>query len=322
MKSIALAFLVLSLVPAVSSAQAPAPLTLERKIPLGTVNGRIDHMAIDRARQRLFVAELGNDSLGVVDLGAGTVRHFTGLGEPQGIGYDAATDTVYVANGRDGSVRLFEHEALTPTSRIDLGSDADNVRIADGTVFVGHSSGALALIDPQRRQKIADIPLRAHPESFRIGATRIFVNLPDAQEIAVIDRAGRKEVASWRYREASANFPMALDDSAHRVAVVYRRPPVLAIFDAQDGHIAAKAATCGDADDVFIDGKRQRIYVSCGEGFIETFAFDQQLHSLGRTATAAGARTSLFVPENDRLYLAVRATGREPAAIWVFRPAP
>jgi DNA-binding beta-propeller fold protein YncE len=320
MKSIAFAFLLLSLVPAMSSAQAP--LTLERKIPLGAVNGRIDHMAFDPARQRLFVAELGNDSLGIVDLAAGSVRRIAGLGEPQGVGYDAATDMVYVANARDGSLRLFEHETLTPTSRIDLGSDADNVRIADGTVFVGHGSGALALIDPQRRQKLADIPLRAHPESFRVGAERIFVNLPDAQEIAVIDRTSRKEIATWRHREASANFPMALDDGAHRVAVVYRHPPALVIFDAQDGHVVAKTATCGDADDVFIDGKRGQLYVSCGEGFIEAFAFDQQLRSLGRIATVAGARTSLFVPENDRLYLAVRATGVEPAAIWVFRPTP
>ena len=321
MKSLALAFFLL-LVPILSNAQTPAPLALERKIPLGVVNGRIDHMAIDRARQRLFVAELGNDSLGVVDLGAGTVRHIGGLSEPQGVGYDAVTDTVYVANARDGSLRLFEHEALTPAGRIDLGSDADNVRIADGTVFVGHSSGALALIDPQRRQKTADIPLRAHPESFRIGATQIFVNLPDAQEIAVIDRQSRKEIAAWRYREASANFPMALDDNVHRAVVVYRRPPELVTFDAQDGHVVAKAATCGDADDVFIDEKRRQIYVSCGQGFIETFAFEQQLRSLGRIATAAGARTALFVPENDRLYLAVRATGHEPAAIWVFRPTP
>jgi hypothetical protein len=320
MNRMALAFLLLSLVPAVSSAQAP--LALERKIPLGAVNGRIDHMAIDRARQRLFVAELGNDSLGIVDLGAGSVRRIAGLSEPQGVGYDAATGTVYVANARDGSLRLFEHEALTQTGRIDLGSDADNVRIADGTVFVGHGSGALALIDPQRRQKIADIPLRAHPESFRVGATRIFVNLPDAQGIAVIDRASRQEIANWRHPKAGANFPMALDDDAHSVAVVYRHPPILTLFDARDGHILAETATCGDADDVFIDGKRGRLYVSCGEGFVEIFAFDQQLRSLGRVATASGARTSLFVPENDRLYLAVRASGSEPAAIWVFRPTP
>jgi hypothetical protein len=57
------------MVPAATEAQTSrAPLVLEAKIPLGEVRGRIDHLAIDVERQRLFVAELGNDTLGVVDL--------------------------------------------------------------------------------------------------------------------------------------------------------------------------------------------------------------------------------------------------------------
>src|SRR6266700_7241880 len=84
-----------------------APLVLEAKIPLGEVSGRIDHLAIDLKRQRLFVAELGNNSLGVVDLAAGKVmRRVEGLSEPQGVAYVPFTDSVYVANGGDGSVRV------------------------------------------------------------------------------------------------------------------------------------------------------------------------------------------------------------------------
>jgi len=49
-------------------AEQPAPLLLETKIPLGSVSGRIDHFAVDPGRQRLFVAELGNNSVGVIDL--------------------------------------------------------------------------------------------------------------------------------------------------------------------------------------------------------------------------------------------------------------
>jgi hypothetical protein len=60
--------------PAVTGAQtASAPLILEAKIPLGQVSGRIDHLGIDVKRRRLLVAELGNNSLGVVDLAAGKV---------------------------------------------------------------------------------------------------------------------------------------------------------------------------------------------------------------------------------------------------------
>ena len=70
--------------PAATGAQtASPPLILEAKIPLGEVSGRIDHLGIDVKRQRLLVAELGNNSLGVVDLKAGKVlSRIAGLSEP------------------------------------------------------------------------------------------------------------------------------------------------------------------------------------------------------------------------------------------------
>jgi YVTN family beta-propeller protein len=105
-------------------------LQLETKIPLGDVRGRIDHMAVDLKRQRLFVAELGNDSLGVIDFAnRKLIRTITGLKEPQGVGYEPATDTIYVANAGDGSVRLFEGSDYNSVGRIELGNDADNIRI-------------------------------------------------------------------------------------------------------------------------------------------------------------------------------------------------
>src|SRR5262249_23018066 len=132
---------------------------------------RIDHLAVDLKRQQLFVAELGNDSLGIVNLAAYRMRStLPGLKEPQGIGDEPSTDTVYVANAGDGSVRLLWAEDLTSKGRIDLGADADNIRI-DNTrnrVLVGYGKGALAVVDPKSRAKVADIPLKAHPESFQI----------------------------------------------------------------------------------------------------------------------------------------------------------
>src|SRR5262249_27472920 len=142
---------------------------VEAKIPLGDVNGRIDHMAIDLPRQRLFVAELGNDSLGVVDIKERKlVRRISGLKEPQGVAYLPSGDTLYVSNAADGSVRLFRGADFVPAGQIDLGDDADNIRIESRTnrIFVGYGSGALAVIDPATQSKVADIELKAHPESF------------------------------------------------------------------------------------------------------------------------------------------------------------
>jgi len=316
------------MLPALGSAQtASPPLVLESKIPLGEVIGRIDHLGIDLKRQRLFVAELGNDSVGVVDLAAGKVlRTIPGMSEPQGVAYVPFADSVYAANGSDGSVRVFRGDDLAPIARIELGSDADNVRV-DGRhnrVLVGYGKGALAVIDPTARTKAADIPLKAHPEGFQIDetGTRAFVNVPDAREIEIVELAGATN-RSLPMRDAGANFPMAIDGEAHRFLVVFRSPPILMALSTRDGHVVAKLDTCGDADDVFVDARRHRIYVSCGEGVIDVIEPGEGgYRRLARVPTVPGARTSLFVPELDRLFVAVRARSVEPAAIWVFEPTP
>lgn len=312
-----------------TGAAPPVPaqlLELEAKIPLGEVRGRIDHLAVDPRRQRLFVAELGNDSVGVVDLdGRKTLRTLTDLKEPQGIGYVTSTDTLYVANAGDGTVRLYQGEDLKPLGQIPLGSDADNVRVDEAAhrLFVGYGSGALAVIDTQSRQRLPDIPLRAHPESFQLDSagSRIFINVPDAREIAVADRLSAKQVASWSTGDLHSNYPLSLDAEHRTVLAVFRHPATVAAFDAESGRRLTMMATCGDSDDLFVDQKRRRLYVSCGEGYIQVFALEGTSYvSMGRIPTVSGARTSFFSPDLDRLYLAVRATGSSPASIWVYRP--
>jgi YVTN family beta-propeller protein len=316
------------LAPGAAAAQQAPVLELEATIPLGEVRGRIDHMAIDVTRQRLFVAELGNDSVSVVDLKErNVVRRIPGLSEPQGVGYLASTDALYVANGRDRSLRLFAGAQYAEAGRIGLGSDADNVRVdAEANhIVVGYGSGALAVIDAMSRRRIADVRLKAHPESFQLseGGSRAYVNVPNAREIAVVDLKAGRQIAGWPTRIAAANFPMALDEERQRVLSVFRGPAKLGVFAMQDGALVASPETCGDADDVFLDAKRHRAYVSCGGGAIDVIdAEDSAYRRIALVPTAAGARTSLFSSELDRLFLAERAQRGEPASIRVFRPVP
>lgn len=306
---------------------AASPLALEAKIPLGAVSGRIDHLAVDLKRQRLFAAELGNNSVGVVDLATGKLlRTLEGFKEPQGVGYEASTDAVYVANAGDGSVHVLRSEDLAPLGRIDLGSDADNVRI-DAThrrVVVGYGDGALAIIDPASRTKVGDVRLPAHPEGFQLveNGTQAAVNLPEAHQIAIAD------LASCTLRKIptgalAGNFPMAVDAAAHRILVAFRSPPMLAAFTLPEGRLAGRLPICADADDLFVDAKRSRIYVSCGAGAVDVLQPTADAYArLAQVPTVSGARTSLFVPELDRLFVAARASRSEPATIWVFRPMP
>jgi hypothetical protein len=146
--------------------------------------------------------------------------------------------------------------------------------------------------------------------------------VPDARQIAVVDPASGQQVATWRVHGFGSNFPMALTRDARVVATVFRSPPRLVLLDASNGAAVASIETCGDADDVFFDERRRRIYVSCGSGSVavaqDGYGGD---HNIGLIPTSSGARTSLFVPELDRLFVAKRAglLGGE-AAILVLRP--
>ena len=310
---------------ALPSARAEDLLALEAKIPLGDVSGRIDHLAIDLKRQRLLVAELGNDTVGVVDLAAKRVLHrITGLKEPQGVAYVEASDLIFVANGDDGSLRWFKGSDFSPVGVLKLGGDADNIRVdrAANEIVVGYGRGALAVIDAATGRKKSEITLPAHPEGFQlaVGDARVFVNIPDGRQIAVVDRAQGRQIARWSI-DARSNFPMALDEVGRRLLAVYRSPPTLAVFDIDRGSAIMTLRTCGDADDIFIDRRRSNVYVSCGDGTVAVIhQAGDNYRELARIKTNSGARTSLFVPEFDRLFVAVRERGREAAAIWVYRP--
>lgn len=302
-------------------------LVVADRISLGAVHGRIDHLAVDLARGRVFVAELGNGSVGVVDMRAQRViQRLTPLSGPQGVAYLASSDTLIVANGGNGTVHRFHGERLAAVGVLDLTADADNVRIdpSSSEVVVGYGDGALAVLDGVTGRKIADIPLPGHPESFQIetSGSRVFVNVPDVAQIAVVDRFTHKILAHWGLASARANFAMALDEQKEWLWVVYRQPARVAVFNTRSGKTLSDLPACADADDVFVDGRRQQAYISCGEGVVQVLGWrDGAIREVGRVATASGARTALFVPELDELIVAVPARGREPAALWVLRPS-
>src|SRR5439155_26111472 len=178
---------------------------------------------------------------------------------------------LYVANARDGSLRIFDGTSSQLLKSIALGDDADNLRYdsGDNQVWVGYGSGALGAIDKDGG-KMADIKLDAHPESFQLerNGSRIFVNLPRSRKIAVIDRQTKSVVTSWVTGGPQANFPMVLDEANHRLIVVCRTPARMVVLDTASGIVIATIPTVGDSDDVFSDQSRKRIYATGGEGGI------------------------------------------------------
>lgn len=303
------------------------PLILEATIPMTNAQGRIDHLAIDLRGQRLFVAALGNNSLEVIDLKTNKqVRTINGLAEPQGVAYLPTSNRVFVANGKDGSVRIFDGSSWKVLNSISYGDDADNLRYDSdsGHIWVGYGAGALGELN-QEGMKLTDIKLGAHPESFQLekNGARIFVNLPGSRKIAVVDRKTRTVVQSWGTGGPLANYPMALDEQDHRLFVITRLPARLIVLDTDDGKRIANLPVVGDCDDVFFDHKRRRIYAIGGDGEISVLQQRDGDHytELSRVKTVSGARTGLFSADLDRLYLAVRRQGSQSAEIRIYAPA-
>jgi len=305
--------------------QSNLPLKLVQTIPLPKVEGRIDHMSVDVKGQRLFVAALGNNTLEVVDLAQGKqVRSVTGLREPQGVAYLPEFDQVVVANGDGGTLRVFDAKSFASVSSSMLGDDADNVRYdASGSrIIVGYGAGALAFLDAKTRKLVGTVKLPNHPESFQLEKSRprIYVNVPNGNQIALIDSAKQAVTATWPVGEYGSNFPMALDEAHHRLFVGSRRPAKLVVFDTESGKQVTALDISGDTDDLFFDQQEKRIYVSAGEGNIDIINQVDADHyvSTAKIATASGARTSLFVPDLHRLYLAIPHRGAQEAAIRVY----
>lgn len=309
----------------VQAGTSQEPVTLLRSIELPRVEGRIDHLAFDSATSRLYVAALGNNTVEVLDLKAGThLRSLPGFSEPQGIAVAADTRAVAVANGQGDGLQLLNADDYRQGAVVRLGDDADNVRYdaAGRRLYVGYGDGALAAIDPAAGKPLGQVKLAGHPESFQLerDGPRVFVNVPNAKQIAVVDRASMKVTSTWPVTSAGANYPMSLDEANRRVFIGCRRPAKVLVFDTGSGKETSSFATVGDTDDLFYDAARKRLYVSGGDGFIDVVQ-DQGGNTFSRIAhlpTAAGARTSLFVAEQRRLYLAVPHRGNQRAEIRVY----
>lgn len=294
-------------------------------IPLPGVNGRIDHLAYDPIDQTVFIAELENKAVEAVNVSTRKVeRRLTGFDEPQGIAWSKSLGLLYVASG-DGKVKSFRGAGLAPDKTVDIGSDADNIRLDEAVqrLYVGHGDGGIAVLDARTLAHVGEMPVRAHPEGFQLWPTdgRIFVNVPKANEIAILDRVRVKQVGQWPNGASKANYPLAIDAAGGRVITVFRQPARIVSWDVARGKVSVDQPTCNDADDVFVDERRQRIYVVCGEGFVDVLS-NPALQRIARLPTTSGARTGLYRADADRLFIAARANGAANAALWVLAPAP
>ncbi len=304
--------------------ESPLP-QLMSTITLPNVRGRIDHMAIDESHGLVFVCALGNNTVEVVNLvTARWLQSIPGFSEPQGILFDAEQNRLFVTNGGDGSCAVLDASNFKTVKTIGGLADADNIRYerTSKTIYVGYGSGGLAAIDPMSLQTKFIVSLPDHPESFQLESNGhfVYVNVPHNQTIILVDRRTKSTLKSWPVREATANYPMALDEKGHRLFIGFRNPPCIQTLDLRSGKSLSSVPIGEDVDDLFFDAKRNRVYASCGGGEIDVFAAGGTRTPVlkGKIQTRKGARTSLLAGELNVLIVVAPAQEDQQAALLVF----
>jgi hypothetical protein len=312
-------------------------LKLIQKIPMPNIKGRLDHFGVDIDGRRLFLAALGDDqnTVEVIDLKIGKrVTSIPGQSKPQGVFYSPDFKKLFVANGGDGTCKIFEGNSLKLTDNLPIGTDADHVGYDPATkyLYVGYGdakSGGLAIIDTRSNKHIADIKTDARPGGIKIEQSKpqAFVTLAGATRLGVVDLKNRNVVRTWQTGVA-ANVALALDEGHHRLFDGVRDPATLIVLDTESGKQVSRLEGVFGIDDLWYDDAHKRVYASGGRGFEAGFVYVYQQKDVdhyelsGKVPTAPGAGTSFWSPQLNRVYVAAPSNGKEEAAILVFEPRP
>ena len=317
--------------------QDKSPLKLIQKIPMPNVKGRLDHFGVDLEGRRLFVAALGEgqNTVEVIDFKMGKrVFSIPGQSKPQGVFYSPDFKKLFVANGDDGTCKIFAADTFKLIDNLPIGTDADHVGYDPATkyLYVGFGdakSGGLAIIDTRSNKHITDINTDARPGGIKIekSTPQTYVTLAGATKLGVVDLKKREQVKTWP-TGVQSNVALALDEGHHRLFDGVRDPAKLIVFDTESGKQVSQVEGVSGIDDLWYDASHKRVYASGGRGFEVgyVYVYDQKdadhYELIGKVPTAPGAGTSFWSPELNRLYVGAPSNGKEDAAILVFEPQP
>ncbi|PYU35649.1 MAG: hypothetical protein DMG31_03435 [Acidobacteria bacterium] len=318
--------------------QDTSALKLVQRIPMPKVQDRLDHLGVDVPGKRLFIAALGDkqNTVEVIDLKSNQrTSSIPGQSKPQGIFYSPDFKKLFVANGTDGTCKIFAGDTFKLMGNLAIGTDADHVGYDPETkyLYVGvgdAKSGALSVIDTRTGAHIGDIKTDARPGGIKFDKSnaQIYVTLAGSSKLGVLDRKKREQVTTWAVAGVPGNVALAIDEKHHRLFAGSRMPPLLTVLDTETGKTITQVEGVDGIDDLWYDAAHQRIYASGGRGFDvgSVYVYQQRdadhYELIGKVSTSPGAGTSIWVAQFDRYYVAAPAHDKEDAAILVFQPQP
>jgi 6-phosphogluconolactonase (cycloisomerase 2 family) len=307
---------------------------------LNNATGRIDRMAVDLVSNRLYVAARSNGSIEMLEVATSKQQPpIAGLAEPSGVLVASDQRKLVVSCSGDNTVQVFtldDDGAPTFERTIKFEGETDAIRYdpAGNRVYVGHGRklGSFNLATGERGPSLE---LPGMPEGFLLdpGAERIYVNIAQAGVVAVVQRSEGGDLTletAWTLKDAKGNYPMALDPASGHLFVLTRNPSRFVLLDTKSGQQLGAMECTEDADDCWWDAVQKRIYVSAGGngGYVDVF---EQTRESGKITgytrvhqerTNVGCRTSVFVPEQRRLFVVAPQLGTDPTFVYVFLVGP
>jgi DNA-binding beta-propeller fold protein YncE len=320
-------------------AQGKQPLKLVTTTPLPGFSGDFDHFAVDLRGNRLFLAAEDHKTVEVFNLRTGKQIHsITGFGQPHAIVYLPDSNKLIVTDGDDfGRVALVSGENYEILDTIKLPPGVDGAvfnplnkyyYVESGGNEPGSNTHVLNVIDTKNFKHVGDITLPGnHSEAMAIdrAGKKLYVNLTGTNEVGLVDLQSRQLTARWPVPEAKVQNAMALDEANHRLFIATRQPPKFFVFDTETGKIVTSLPCAAINDDMWFDAARKRIYVTGSDAttvFLQRDA-DHYEH-VAEVPTGFRAKTSVFVPQLDRLYIAVSGKGKPDAklALQIYQVQP
>jgi DNA-binding beta-propeller fold protein YncE len=307
-------------------AQTDPPLRLIKTIFLPGYVGDFEHFAADIKGNRLFLIAEDHKTVEVLDIRTGRRIHtITGFGQPHAIEYLTGPNSLIVTEGDEesGAVNLVNGSNYKILDKIKLPTNVDggvynpvnkNYYVESGGQGQDAKTHLLSIIDTQSFKRIGDITLpgtKSEAMAIDQAGAKLYVNLRGPDEIGVVDLATRQLIARWPIPEAKNENALVLDEPNHRLFSASHTPPKLFVFDIDTGKVIASLPCAENSDDMGYDPVRKRIYIT-GDGSTSVIVQQDADHyvSVAELPTGYRAKTSIFVPELNRLYIAVSSRGK------------
>ena len=314
-------------------AQSRPPLRLLQTIPLPDLKvGVFDHFDVNLSANKLFLSAEENNAVEVFDIRANTLIHtIRDVDTPHSLLYLPATMQLWVVDGGDGIIKIFNANtyAVVETVKLEIGADSavydpanHLLYIATGGEDAKMDSSMISIVDTSTRKRVGDIKVNStNIESLALdnNGTKLFANLRDRSLVGVIDTKKRAVTSTWPLGDVHGNTPMAVDEAHRRLFVVGRKPARLIVLDSDTGKIIASLPTAELTDDMLFDPESKRIYVAC-DGFVVVYVEHDADHyeELGRVPTGFRAKTAILVPQLKRYFVAAPRHGQKIAELMVY----